>query len=130
MYRADDVIVDLTWWEKFLALIQSKRAIAALAGVLMMFFSPAMGLDEDLAITIVEAIVAMIIGDSIRPIQDLLSSRRFWVFVAAILTVIASAAGLGIPAETVQTVVLAIAAWIVGDSWRVTMTKGRMLGRK
>jgi hypothetical protein len=129
MFVADDTIPQ-TFWEKLLALLQSKRAIAAIAGVLLMLFGPTMGLDEDLAITIVEALVAFIIGDSIRPIQDLLSSRRFWVFAAAIMTSIASAVGLGIPAETVQTVVLAIAAWIVGDSWRVTMVKGRMLGRK
>lgn len=129
MFVADDT-VEQTFWEKLLALLQSKRAIAAIAGVLLMLFGPTMGLDEDLAITIVEALIAFIIGDSIRPIQDLLSSRRFWVFAAAIMTSIASAVGLGIPAETVQTVVLAIAAWIVGDSWRVTMTKGRMLGRK
>jgi len=113
--------------EKLLALLQSKRFIGTAAGILIVIFGPKVGLDEDLAQTIVMAIVAAIVGDSINPVQDLLRSRRFWAFAASVVGAIVADVGLEIPMETVQQVVLAVAAWIIGDSWRVTMVKKRSL---
>ena len=55
-------------------------------------------------------------------IKALLSSRRFWVGVAGMIVICAdSLLGEGtINPETVQTVTLLAAAWIVGDSLRET----------
>ena len=55
-------------------------------------------------------------------IKALLSSRRFWVGVAGMIVICAdSLLGEGtINPESVQTVTLLAAAWIVGDSLRET----------
>jgi hypothetical protein len=112
-----------TVWEKIVALVQSKRFIASVVAALMTLFGTEFGLDADLATSIVTAIVALVIGDSINPISELLKSRRVWVFIGAVVAAGVSALGVGLDAAMVQQLVLIIAAWIVGDSWRVTMRK-------
>jgi len=54
--------------------------------------------------------------------KSLIRSRRFWVGVAGMLVICAdSLLGEGtVNPETVQTVTLLAAAWIVGDSLRET----------
>ena len=55
-------------------------------------------------------------------VKSLIRSRRFWVGVAGMIVICAdSLLGEGtINPETVQTVTLLAAAWIVGDSLRET----------
>jgi len=125
--RAD---VFLTIWEKLVALLQSKRFILAVAGALVTLFGPEVGLEPELAQTIVVAIVAFIVGDSVNPIQELLKSRRFWAFVGSVAAVLVTAFGLQVDPALVQQVVLVIAAWIVGDSWRLTVPKKRLLTKR
>ena len=52
--------------------------------------------------------------------QLLFSSRRFWVSVAALAFVTAHEFGMEVSEECVRNVVLAAAAWVVGDSLRET----------
>ena len=54
--------------------------------------------------------------------KSMVRSRRFWIGVAGMVVICAdSLFGAGtINPETVQSVVLLAAAWIVGDSLRVT----------
>lgn len=118
-----------TFWEKLVGLLQSTRFVAAVAALLVTIFGPQFGLEPELAGAIVTAIVSLIVGDSIRPMEELLKSRRFWAFVAAIVATITSAVGMGLDPVIVQQVVLAIAAWIVGDSWRVTLTRAKSLSK-
>lgn len=49
-----------------------------------------------------------------------LQSKRFWAAVVTLLVVILNAFGLEVPEETLQNVVMVVAAWIVGDSLRST----------
>lgn len=122
-YGEDEVVINESFWEKIAALLRSTRFIAAVVAGLLTLFGPQFGLDQELATSIVVAIIGLIIGDSVRPMEELLKSRRFWVFAATVIAVVVNAMGLGVDPQVVQTVVLAIAAWIVGDSWRVTLTK-------
>jgi hypothetical protein len=117
----------MTIWEKLIALLQSKRFILAVAGALVTLFGTEVGLEPELAQTIVTAIVAFIVGDSINPIQELLKSRRFWAFVGSVLAVLVAEFGLSVDPALVQQVVLVIAAWIIGDSWRLTVPKRKKL---
>jgi len=119
-YRAG---VYQTVWEKIIALLQSKRFIASVVAALMTLFGVEFGLDAELATSLVTAIVAMVIGDSINPITELLKSRRVWAFVGAVVAAGVGALDVGLDPAMVQQLVLIIAAWIVGDSWRVTMRK-------
>ena len=54
--------------------------------------------------------------------KGMLKSRRFWVGVAGLVVICADTIfGTGtVNPETVQSVVLLAAAWIVGDSLRLT----------
>lgn len=112
-----------TMWDKMIALLQSKRFVASVVAGLLVLFGPDFGLDEELATSLVTAIVAMVVGDSVLPISELLKSRRVWAFFGSVIAVVTSALEIGLPPEIVQQVVLIIAAWIVGDSWRVTLRK-------
>jgi hypothetical protein len=55
-------------------------------------------------------------------LKAMLKSRRFWVGIAGVVVICAdSLLGEGtVNPETVQSVVLLAAAWIVGDSLRLT----------
>ena len=55
-------------------------------------------------------------------LKAMLKSRRFWVGVAGVVVICADTLfGAGtLNPETVQSVVLLAAAWIVGDSLRLT----------
>ena len=55
-------------------------------------------------------------------LKTMVKSRRFWVGVAGLVVVFADAVfGEGtVNPETVTNVTLVVAAWIVGDSLRVT----------
>ena len=53
-------------------------------------------------------------------IKALLSSRRWWVAVAAGIVAAGDQLGLSLTPDTVQWVVLLAGSWIVGDSLRET----------
>ncbi len=53
-------------------------------------------------------------------VKALISSRRWWVAVAAGIVAASAQLGFQLNPETVQYVVLLAGAWIVGDSLRVT----------
>lgn len=53
--------------------------------------------------------------------QTLLSSRRFWAAVAGLVVAIGNdGLGLNLTQDTVDLVVMALSAWVVGDSLRKT----------
>ena len=58
----------------------------------------------------------------VEKLKAMLKSRRFWVGIAGVVVICAdSLLGEGtVNPETVQSVVLLAAAWIVGDSLRLT----------
>lgn len=53
-------------------------------------------------------------------IKSIFTSRRFWATFAGLLFMFTSAFGLDLSQEQILGVVLAIAAWVVGDSLRET----------
>ena len=52
-------------------------------------------------------------------VRSLIASRRFWVAVGGVVTVLLQDT-IGIPEETANSVVAIGNAWIVGDSLRTT----------
>lgn len=53
--------------------------------------------------------------------QTLLASRRFWAAVAGLVVAIGNdGLGLNLTQDTVDLVVMALSAWVVGDSLRKT----------
>lgn len=56
----------------------------------------------------------------IDKIKSLTTSRRFWIAIAGVAVAVSEHLGLGFEAETVNSVVLLAASWIVGDSLRAT----------
>lgn len=55
-------------------------------------------------------------------INSLIKSRRFWITIGTIAAVVFKDK-LGIPEDQIQAIVLAIGAWIVGESLRSSETK-------
>ena len=54
-------------------------------------------------------------------IKGLLQSRRFWVAVSGVVTVVTQSLGLTtLSADQVQYIIILAASWIVGDSIRTT----------
>ena len=53
-------------------------------------------------------------------LKSLVTSRRVWVAVAGVFLACAQTAGVEVDQNTVETVVLLLASWIVGDSLRKT----------
>jgi hypothetical protein len=56
-------------------------------------------------------------------IQALWESRRWWAAVGGVVFVTLTHYGIEIDQETVDKIVMLIAAWIVGDSVRPTLRK-------
>lgn len=107
--------------DKLKGLLTSSRFYATLAAILVQVFGPTFGLDDEMAMAIITTIAAWVIGDSVRPTDNPFTSRRFWVMISTGIVTLLSANGIGLDPELVQTIVLGIAAWIVGDSWRETL---------
>lgn len=62
-------------------------------------------------------------------LKALAESRRFWAVVGtALFTLLHDAIGISVDEATVQTLILAIGAWVVGDSLRTTERKPRSSG--
>ena len=55
--------------------------------------------------------------------QELLQSRRFWMTIGSLVFMTTNQYGLQLDEQTVISVVIAIAAWVVGDSLRSTGCK-------
>ena len=54
-------------------------------------------------------------------IKGLLQSRRFWVAISGVVTVVTQSLGLTtLSADQVQYIIILAASWIVGDSIRTT----------
>lgn len=53
-------------------------------------------------------------------LKSLLRSRRFWLTVAGVLVAVSGELNLGVSDECVRNVVMALAAWVIGDSFRIT----------
>lgn len=102
-------------------LLTSARFYATVAAILVQLFGEKFGIDQEMALAIVQTIAAWVAGESIRPADNPFTSRRFWAMVATIAASLITAAGLGIDEATIQQIVLAVAAWIIGDSWRETL---------
>jgi hypothetical protein len=61
--------------------------------------------------------------------QIILKSKRFWLTVASVLTV-ALKDQLPLTAEQIQQIVLAIGAWVIGDSLRSTVPNQTGVNRR
>jgi len=55
--------------------------------------------------------------------ESLIHSRRVWLAVAGVAIAFSEELGLSIPPETIEQIVMIIAAWIIGDSLRKTEEK-------
>lgn len=54
-------------------------------------------------------------------LESLLKSRRFWATLATLVAIIAAdGLGLDVSADAIQSVAIAVAAWVVGDGLRET----------
>lgn len=105
------------------ALLQSKRVIAAMASGLVALLGPYLvGLDEELALAIVTQIVAWIVSDSIRPTDNVFTSRRFWAMVAGAIVTLAAKYGISVDAETLTGIVMVVVSWVIGDGIRATLS--------
>lgn len=115
-------VVEQTLWEKIVSLLQSVRFISAIVAAVVVLVGDAMAVDKELLTAIVTATMGVILGDSIRPMEELLKSRRFWAFIGSIVVILAAQFGINFPPGSVELMIITIASWIVGDSWRVTLT--------
>lgn len=55
--------------------------------------------------------------------NGLFESRRFWLAVGGVVTVLAEQFGLPLTEDQVQMIITVIATWILGDSLRKTEPK-------
>ena len=55
-----------------------------------------------------------------KKVTSLFNSRRFWLSVTSVVLVSAKEFGLELDPESVNTIVIAIGAWVIGDSFRTT----------
>lgn len=56
----------------------------------------------------------------VQKIAELFQSRRFYLAIAAAVLAFSDSLGLGLDRETVNSLIMALAAWILGDSLRET----------
>jgi hypothetical protein len=59
----------------------------------------------------------------VQKLKSLIQSRRFWLALSGILFVVTDHFGLPVSEDQVQTVIMLVAAWIIGDSLRATTTR-------
>jgi hypothetical protein len=105
-----------------MSLIQSKRFMLTVASGMVAVFGPYLvGLDQELALAIVTQIVAWIVSDSIRPTDNVFTSRRFWAVVAGGIVTVAAHWGIHVDPEVITAIVMAVSSWIIGDGIRATL---------
>lgn len=108
--------------KKFLdAILSSKRVGASLAAVLVGVLGK-YGMDESLAMAIQATIISWVVSDSARPATNVLTSRRFWLVVCSIVASVGARYGLAVDPETLMSIVIPIAGWILGDGIRETLS--------
>ena len=60
----------------------------------------------------------------VRAMGDLISSKRFWAAVSAVVVVVVKQFMPSIPEDAVTNFVMVVSAWIVGETFRPVTTKG------
>jgi hypothetical protein len=105
------------------ALLTSKRAIAAIASALVVLLGPFVpGIDQDMALLIVSTVVAWIVSDSVRPTDNVFTSRRFWAMVVGALVALGARYGINVDPEPVIGFVMLVVSWIVGEGLRPALS--------
>lgn len=110
------------------ALCQSKRFAVTVSTIALALFSALGQMDPLLARDLVLLALGWILGDSVRPTRRLLTSRRFWAFLGTVLGVVMARLGFDVDPNVVETAVLGVSAWLLGNSWRQTVPKGGQEG--
>lgn len=105
----------------FDAIISSKRVGASLAAILVGVLGR-YGMDEQLAMAIQATLISWIVSDSVRPSENVLTSRRFWLVVCSIIAAAGARYGLAVEPETLMAIVIPIVGWILGDGIRETLS--------
>lgn len=108
-------------------LFVSKRIIALAIGALVSLFAERLGLDQTTADQIRNLLIAWAAGDAIRPTDNPLYSRRFWMAIFGAVSVYLASKGILISQEAMDAVIWPIIAAILGDAARETMTLSRKL---
>lgn len=104
---------------KLIALVASKRTLAAVAAAMVVLLGPEFELlDQELALAIVTTIASWIFSDSIRPTDNVFTSRRFHVMVATGLVAVAANFGFNLNTELLIGLVSVVVSWIVGEGIR------------
>ena len=102
---------------KVLGLVSSKRWFTSLIAGMVATWGGKLGLDDETTSYIVQLLIALIAGDTIRPLS-VLSSRRFWITAASIIGFVFAQNQVEVDPAALQSTVLAVAAFVLGDSWR------------
>lgn len=103
------------------AILSSKRVGASIASILVGILGQ-YGMDESLAMAIQATLISWIVSDSVRPTENVLTSRRFWLVVCSILASAAARYGFNLDPEMLMTIVIPIVGWILGDGIRETLS--------
>lgn len=105
------------------SLLQSSRVRMFALTAVIIVGGIAMGLTPAVAIQLATVAAAWIVGESIRPSQSGILSRRFLTALTAQLAAILANVGLDIPAEDLTPILVLLIGIITGDSWRSIKTK-------
>jgi len=110
------------------ALCQSKRFAVSASSVILAILSAVGQMDPLLARDLVLVALGWVLGDSVRPTTNVWTSRRFWAFIGTTLGVVLARFGLDVDPSVVETAVLGVSAWLLGNSCRTTLPKQRGQG--
>lgn len=115
-----------------MGLIKSRRFWVTVAGLLAVVFKDRIDLSEEQIQNVLVAIAAWVFGDSFRstvpkssegaPLNGLFESKRFWMSLASIAIALLQDR-IPLTPEQIETVVLLIGSWVVGDSLKATSGK-------
>jgi hypothetical protein len=113
-------IADGKWLK---ALLTSKRALAAIASAMVVLLGPFLpGIDQEMALWIVSTVIAWIVSDSVRPTDNVFTSRRFWAMVVGALVALGARYGINVDPEPIIGFVMLVVSWIVGEGVRPALS--------
>lgn len=103
------------------AILSSKRVGASLAALLVGVLGK-YGMDESLAMAIQATLISWVVSDSVRPTENVLTSRRFWLVLCSIAAAAGARYGFNVDPETLMAIVIPVAGWILGNGIRETLS--------
>jgi len=79
-------------------------------------------MDESLAMAIQATLISWVVSDSVRPTENVLTSRRFWLVLCSIAAAAGARYGFNVDPETLMAIVIPVAGWILGNGIRETLS--------